>query len=81
MKDITNNTVLIDATGVNCPVPLMMLKQAVDQLDEGGVILIEVTDQHAELDFEIWCEKFEHTLMKLNDDSGKLRFKVIKNKL
>lgn len=81
MKDITNNTVLIDATGVNCPVPLMMLKQAVDQLDEGGVILIEVTDVHAELDFEIWCEKFEHTLMKLNDDSGKLRFKVIKNKL
>lgn len=78
MKVEPNKPVYIDATGVNCPVPLMMLKQAVDQVDVDDVIVIEVTDVHAELDFEIWCDKFNHKLEKLTGTSQNLQFRVTK---
>jgi TusA-related sulfurtransferase len=76
-----NNTVnitQIDATGLTCPVPLMLLKKTLDELKGGDVVRIEVTDVHAELDFEIWCEKFGHLLEKIEDVSDVIRFTVTK---
>ena len=68
----------IDATGHNCPVPLMLLKKAIDQLQPGQRVEIDVTDKHAELDFEIWCEKFGHSLEKNGETAGVIRFTVTK---
>ncbi len=68
----------VDATGLNCPMPLMLLKKTVNQVSAGDVIEITVTDIHAELDFEIWCEKFGYQLQILVDDGDLWRFRVIK---
>ena len=68
----------VDATGLNCPVPLMLLKQAIDQLSIGDGVKVEVTDVHAELDFEIWCERFGHVLKKLDETEAVIQFLVIK---
>ncbi|MCX7554236.1 sulfurtransferase TusA family protein [Marinicella sp. S1101] len=70
------NTTHIDATGLNCPVPLMLLKKAVSELPADAAVIIEVTDVHAELDFEIWCERFGHQLELLETAAEKMRFKV-----
>ncbi|TDR23662.1 TusA-related sulfurtransferase [Marinicella litoralis] len=61
----------IDATDLLCPVPLMMLKQAMQALSPAEQLTILVTDVHAELDFEIWCERFGHglELTRVNDHS------------
>jgi|GEM_PF-676876 len=75
------NITYVDARGLNCPVPLMLLKQAIDQLSVGDCVEIKVTDQHAELDFEIWCERFEHSLEKLDNNNGIIRFLVFKRGL
>lgn len=77
MQDKTNNPVFIDATGLNCPVPLMLLKQAVDGAVSGAHIHVSVTDIHAELDFEIWCERFGHQLKPLKNEGEVLKFLVI----
>jgi TusA-related sulfurtransferase len=69
----------IDATGLSCPVPLMLLKKAIDELPAGDRVQIEVTDVHAELDFEIWCERFGHQLEKTQESKGVMGFSVIKN--
>jgi len=68
----------IDAKGMSCPVPLMLLKKAVEELQAGCAVQIEVTDVHAELDFEIWCERFGHQLEKLIENDGVINFLVIK---
>lgn len=74
-----NNTTFIDATGLNCPVPLTLLKNAIKDLPAGAEVTIEVTDVHAELDFETWCERFNHHLEKTHHDSDVYQFKIIKS--
>jgi len=68
----------VDAKGLICPVPLMLLKKAVAGISVGEQLTIEVTDIHAELDFEIWCERFGHSLEKTNESEDVLCFRVVK---
>ena len=68
----------IDARDLLCPVPLMMLKTTMADLPSGAVVTIEVTDEHAELDFEIWCERFGHTLHKRSAANGVMCFQISK---
>ncbi len=74
-----HTTTHVDATGLNCPMPLMILKKAVDQVSVGDMVEITVTDIHAELDFEIWCEKFGHELIKLDEHTAGIKYSVIKS--
>ncbi len=69
----------IDAKGLNCPIPLMMLKKAIEALPSGAVVSIDVTDEHAELDFVTWCERFGHQLKRQDLAAGLWRFKVSKS--
>ncbi len=82
LKSLAMNTkqpiTYIDATGLLCPHPLMLLKQAVEKVSAGDAVTIVVTDEHAELDFEIWCEKFGHQLTQVNTQPGLMTFKVTK---
>jgi len=68
----------IDATGLLCPQPLLKLKQAMSKLVVGQQLCIAVTDKHAELDFQVWCERFGHRLAGPIEQSGRLLFVVKK---
>ena len=68
----------IDATGLLCPVPLTLLKQALSDKQPGEWVTITVTDVHAELDFQIWCERFGHQLEAVNTHQNQLQFKDTK---
>lgn len=69
----------IDATGLLCPKPLMLLKQAISKIEPRDFVEIRVTDVHAELDFEIWCERFGHQLSHLSTNNQVMLFKITKN--
>lgn len=60
--------------------PLMLLKKAIVDLPKGTVVTIDVTDEHAELDFETWCERFGHRLEKIRVTEKVLLFSVTKGK-
>ncbi len=68
----------IDAKGLLCPQPLMLLKQAFNAIEVGGQVTIEVTDVHAELDFVTWCERFGHSLELTASDESTWVFKLTK---
>ncbi len=55
----------IDARGLTCPMPLMLLKQAMAAQDDAPKFTIRVTDPHAELDLITWCERMGHALATL----------------
>lgn len=69
----------VDATNLNCPVPLMMLRNAMKELPSGAEVIIEVTDIHAELDFMTWCERFGHQLKLLSSTAESQSFLVTKS--
>lgn len=71
----------LDTRGLNCPMPLMLLKKTISDLPVGTVVEVVVTDPHAELDFEIWCERFGHQMLPVlsHPTSGELLFQVIKS--
>ena len=66
----------IDATGLLCPLPLMHLKKAVTECVAGQCVVITVTDEHAELDFETWCERFGHQLKRGQDRGEVMEFMI-----
>lgn len=68
----------IDATGLNCPIPLMLLKKAMEDLPIGALVTIDVTDEHAELDFETWCDRFGHQMEAIDVHSNTFQFQITK---
>ncbi len=68
----------IDTVGMTCPIPLLLLKQAMADISAGDCVLIDVSDPHAELDFEIWCERFGHELKKHQETAACQSFLVTK---
>ncbi len=56
--------------------PLVLLKKAMADRLLGDCVRIDVTDIHAELDFEIWCERFGHKLVKTKVVGDTLTFEV-----
>lgn len=76
----TDQSTHIDATGLTCPMPLMLLKKAITELAVGDQVIIDVTDVHAELDFEIWCERFGHQLEKTSHSDDVMCYSVVKGR-
>jgi tRNA 2-thiouridine synthesizing protein A len=74
-----SDSTYIDAKGLNCPMPLMLLKKAMQDIPAGESVIIDVTDEHAELDFEIWCERFGHALEKIREQQSVATFAVTKS--
>lgn len=72
---------VVDAKGMRCPEPLLLLKQEMASLSAKQSLEIWVTDIHAELDFKIWCERFGHQILRVASigDDEKICFKVTKS--
>jgi NADPH-dependent 2,4-dienoyl-CoA reductase/sulfur reductase-like enzyme/peroxiredoxin family protein/rhodanese-related sulfurtransferase/TusA-related sulfurtransferase len=57
----------IDATGLQCPGPIVKLKKAMDEMAEGTVIKIQASDPGFLADVKSWCKLMQNELL----DSGK----------
>lgn len=60
-----NITLEIDATGLNCPMPLLKLKKALNQLNSAEILKIIVTDPAAHLDFGVFCNQAAHEILSI----------------
>jgi tRNA 2-thiouridine synthesizing protein A len=45
----------LDVTGLNCPMPVLRTKQAVDGLESGDVLEVLATDSGSVSDIESWA--------------------------
>ena len=46
----------LDATGLNCPLPILRAKKALNGMEAGKVLRIVATDPGAVKDFESFCK-------------------------
>jgi tRNA 2-thiouridine synthesizing protein A len=66
----------IDATGMTCPMPVIELSSAVDEVAVGQTVRLLATDATARVDVPVWCRMRRHRLLSLDEDEGVLRFLV-----
>jgi peroxiredoxin family protein/TusA-related sulfurtransferase len=61
---------LIDACGLQCPGPIMKLKEAIDAASDGEVLEIRATDMGFAADIPAWCTRTGNSLISLNVENG-----------
>jgi len=55
----------VDASGLNCPLPLLRLKKALMEVQSGDVVKIIATDPAAHLDFGVYVDQAGHRMLNL----------------
>ncbi len=53
----------VDASGLNCPLPLLRLKKALMNMRSGEVVRVIATDPAAHLDFGVFTEQAGHRII------------------
>ena len=60
----------LDARGLNCPLPVLKAKVALNRMQPGEVLYVEATDPHATIDFRAYCARAGHEILQLTDNEG-----------
>ena len=68
----------IDATGLICPEPIMLLHKAIHESKSGDIIELIATDPVAKKDVEKFCEFLHHQLISFEEKKDLMIFKVQK---
>ncbi|WP_456378060.1 sulfurtransferase TusA family protein [Thiolapillus sp.] len=68
----------LDASGLNCPLPILRAKKALAALDSGKVLHIIATDPGSVKDFEAFSKQTGNELMESREEGGKFHFLIKK---
>jgi len=68
----------VDASGLNCPLPLLRLKKGLMEVSVGDVVKIIATDPAAHLDIGVYTEQVGHEIIEFLNENGKQIFYVKK---
>ena len=64
----------LDASGLNCPLPILRAKKAKGGMSAGQVLYIIATDPGAVKDFEAFAKQTGNELTESREDGGKFYF-------
>lgn len=80
MNSETNSQINInqslDAKGLNCPLPILKTKVLLNKMDPDEVLFVEATDPHSQVDFEAYCARTEHEIIKFELIGDVYRFYI-----
>ena len=68
----------IDASGLNCTLPLLRLKKGLANVNAGEIIKIIATDPAAHLDIGVYTEQMGHQILDFFKQDGKQIFYIKK---
>ncbi len=66
----------LDARGLQCPLPILKTKRALNGVPDGGVLEILATDPGSPDDFEAFCESTGHELIESSRTDDGFRFLI-----
>jgi tRNA 2-thiouridine synthesizing protein A len=73
-----SESVILDAKGLKCPLPVLKARKAMREVPAGGVLRVLATDPGAVKDFEHFCKTTGHLLLDRHQDQGTLVFDIRK---
>ncbi len=68
----------VDASGLNCPLPLLRLKKMLKEMESGDVVKVIATDPAAHLDFGVYSDQSGHRIVHFIKKSDKQIFYIKK---
>jgi|TARA_Y100000590_G_scaffold192079_1_gene218422 tRNA 2-thiouridine synthesizing protein A len=68
----------LDCRGLNCPLPILKTKKAVDGLSSGQVLKMLATDPGSVNDVQSWSKRTENALLDHSEDGGVYSFLIKK---
>jgi len=69
---------VLDAKGLNCPLPILKAKKALKDVDTGGTLEIFATDPGAVADFQAFCRTTGNELVEHSVEDDIYRFIIRK---
>ena len=67
---------VLDAKGLNCPLPILKTKKALQNVPAGGVLEILATDPGSIADFRSFCKQTGHQLLESTEAEGVYKFLI-----
>jgi len=68
----------LDARGLNCPLPILRAKKAINGLEVDQTLKIIATDPGSVKDFEAFCKQTGNELVSTAEDGGEFTFFIKK---
>ena len=69
----------LDASGLNCPLPILKAKKQLNSLESGEVLYIVATDSGSVKDFDSFCKQTGHSLVESSEADGKYHYYIKKS--
>ena len=68
----------LDASGLNCPLPILRAKKTLSGMDAGKILHIIATDPGSVKDFEAFAKQTGNELLESKEEGGKFLFLIRK---
>ena len=68
----------LDALGLRCPEPVMMVRKAIRNIDIGETLLVQADDPSTTRDMVSFCEFMDHTLVAKKTDQTPFQYLIKK---
>jgi tRNA 2-thiouridine synthesizing protein A len=68
----------LDARGLNCPLPILRAKKALNAMSSGQTLHVVATDPGSVKDFQAFAKQTGNDLMESNEANGEFSFLIKK---
>lgn len=68
----------IDATNLNCPLPILRCKKGLNEIEAGQTLKILATDPGSVKDFQAFCKQTGHELLQMDEVASLFTFYIKK---
>ncbi|ABI57018.1 sulfurtransferase TusA family protein [Alkalilimnicola ehrlichii MLHE-1] len=68
----------LDASGLNCPLPILQAKKQLAKMEGGQTLRIIATDPGSVKDFDSFAKQTGHELLENGEEGGKFTFLIKK---
>ena len=69
----------LDTSGLNCPLPILKTKKAINSLDSGELLQVIATDPGSVKDISSFCQQTGHELLETSENGGQFNFLIKKH--
>ncbi|MCF3595866.1 sulfurtransferase TusA family protein [Rhodobacteraceae bacterium LMO-12] len=67
---------LLDAKGLNCPLPILKAKKALKGMSAGEILEIQATDPGSVADFAAFCNQTGNQLLSQSNEGDVYKFEI-----
>ena len=71
---------VLDAKGLNCPLPILKAKKALKEVPDGGTLEVLSTDPGSVADFQAFCRTTGNELVEHSEEGGVYTFLIRKTR-